>query len=82
MRLLTTAWLGQGFPKGALGGASRLSPGAKREGPWVGLTSPTGEDPKKKSELRRDEEPLGHLEKKGSSVLLLQGLLQLLHISL
>lgn len=29
-----------------------------------------------------DKEPLSHLEKKGSSVLLLQGLLQLLHVAL
>ena len=36
----------------------------------------------RKSELRRDQEPWSHLEKKGSSVPLLQGLLQLLHIAL
>lgn len=47
----------------------------KREDLWVRLTAPISEDSKKKLELRRDEEPLGHLEEKGSSVLLLQGLL-------
>lgn len=53
---------------------SRLNPSGER------LTAPTGQDSEKKAELR--EEFLGHLEKKGSTVLLLQGLLQLLHISL
>lgn len=79
--LLMTAWQWQAFPKRQLGVISRLSSGGQREGPWIRLTAPISEDSKKKSELRRDEEPLGHLEEKGSSVLLLQGLLELLHIS-
>lgn len=66
-RLNITAWLGEGIPKGELGVGSRLHPGGEREGPGWGS--------QKKSELREDEEPLGHLEKKGSSVLLLQSLL-------
>lgn len=73
--LLMTAWQWQAFPKRQLGVVRRLSSGGHREGPWVGLTAPVSADSKKKSELRRDGEPLRHLEEKGSSVLLLQGLL-------
>lgn len=80
-RRLITAWLGKGSPRESMEWQAGC-PSGGREGPWVGLTAPTGEGSQKKSELRRDEEPLGHLEKKRSSVLLLQGLLQLLHISL
>lgn len=75
LTLLMTAWQWQAFPKRQLGVVSRLSSDGQREDLWVGLTAPVSEDSKKKSELRRDEEPLGHLEEKGSSVLLLQGLL-------
>lgn len=73
-RLNITAWLGEGIPKGEPGLRGKPCPSREREDPGWGS--------QKKAELRGEEEPLGHLEKKGSSVLLLQGLLQLSHITL
>lgn len=63
-------------PRGRAWVVSHLCPGGEREGHGEGMQPP------QMKALRRDEEPLGHLEEKGSSVLLLQGLFQLLHIAL
>lgn len=69
---LITAWLG----------GKEAESQWKRKKPLGRAHSPTGEGSQKRSELRRDEKPVGHLEKKGSSVLFLQGLLQLFHVTL